>query len=351
MSYSVQPVPSSHFTRAVDIWGMAFGFSKEWRERSFRYANERLSTLLGAYEGDELQALAGVIDFELRLGDRWIPCGGICAVATNPPHRRRNIVKLLLQKCLKGLHDRRVPISALWPFSYPFYQRMGWAVTDMKYSVEANLSDFSKCGDSRNYKECSLHDHGAIMPLHERWVHASNLSIKRSAERWDWLFTRPDLECQLFTHQDGYMVWNLKKREGVLEVKEWAYLTKDAFMDGLTLLSQMDSQYEKAQWVSSEIDHLTSLGIGDPIATIQVIPGMMSRIVHFDAFRESLPVKSPALPIRDPLGVSGSAHGTGYDPGELVQLATGFWRNVPGHLPAELQAVVAGQPSFSAEYF
>ncbi len=352
MSYSVQPVPTSHFSKAVDIWGMAFGFSQEYRERSFRYANERLSTLLGAYEGDELQALAGVIDFELHFGDRWIPCGGIAAVATNPPHRRRSIVKVLLKECLRGLHERRVPISSLWPFSYPFYQRMGWAVTDMKYSIEADLRPFGKCGDSRNYKVHALKDLGAIMPLHERWVHTNNLAMKRSAERWDWLFTRPELDCHLFVHRDGYMVWNLKKREGVLEVKEWAYLTEDAFLDGLTLLSQMDSQFEKAQWVSSEIDFLTRLGIGDPIATVKVIPGMMSRIVHLDAFRESLTVKSPAsLQVCDPLGVTGSSNGAGYDPGALVQLVSGFWKTAPTYLPAELHAVAGGQQAFSGEYF
>jgi len=351
MSYSVRVVPGGDFSKAVDIWGMAFGFSQEWKERSFRYANERLSTLLGAYEGDELQALAGIIDFELHLGDLWIPCGGICAVATRPPHRRRNVVNVLLRECLKGLHARRVPVSSLWPFSYPFYQRMGWATTDMKYSIESDLAPLRRCGDSRGYKQHPVTDIQVLMPLHERWVERSNLSIKRTAERWDWLLTRPELDCNVFVHQDGYMVWNLKKREGVLEVKEWAYLTEEAFLDGLTLLSQMDSQYRKAQWVSSEIDLLNRLGTSDPIATINVIPGMMSRVVHVDAFRELLPMKSPALPIRDSLGVSGPPDESGYDPGELVQLVTGFWRNPPSHLPVELNAVLAGQQAFSGEYF
>jgi len=351
MSYSIQPVPSSHFARAVDIWGMAFGFSQEWRERSLRYANDRLSTLLGAYESDELQALAGVIDFELQLGERWIPCGGICAVATNPPHRRRNVVNLLLTECLKGLHERRVPISSLWPFSYPFYQRMGWATTDMKYLVESDLAPLRKIGDSRRYKQHPITDIHVFMPLHERWVSGHNLGIRRSAERWDWLLTRPELECHVFVHRDGYMIWNLKKREGTLEVKEWCYLTEEAFLDGLTLLSQMDSQYQKVQWVSSEIDSLLRLGVSDPVATISVIPGMMSRVVHVEAFRESLPVKSPELPVSDPLGVSGSANGLGFGPGELVQLVTGYWRNPPGHLPAELNAVVADQQAYSGEYF
>ena len=60
----------------------------------------------------------------------------------------------------------------------------------------------------------------------------------------------PHSRRRLYVHKDGYMVWNLSDSHNKsLQITEWCYLTDEAFSDGLALLSQMDSQYEKVSWI------------------------------------------------------------------------------------------------------
>ncbi|MFX7090522.1 GNAT family N-acetyltransferase, partial [Acinetobacter baumannii] len=68
-----------------------------------------------------------VLDFEMRLNGNFVKCGGIANVATDPSQRRGNLVKALMQHALQKLHDDKVPVSALHAFSFPYYERMGYA--------------------------------------------------------------------------------------------------------------------------------------------------------------------------------------------------------------------------------
>src|SRR5205823_5239996 len=129
------------------------------------FIEKQVSELLGAYSGGRLQGLAGIIDFELHLGDRWVPCGGIAGVAARPEHRRRGMVRELLVECLRRLHQREVPVAGLWPFSYPFYAQFGWAVSDLQQQIDAPLKVLPKTGDSRSYHMISLDDFDKVMPI------------------------------------------------------------------------------------------------------------------------------------------------------------------------------------------
>jgi len=352
MPYTIAPVTESQLERAVDIWRIAFGAAE--RDRFRKFARESLSLFIGAFLDGELHATAGIIDFQIHLGKRWLPCGGIAAVATNPPHRRRQLVKKMLTECLRVLHERRVPLSTLWPFSYPFYRRMGWAVTDLQYSIEVDPSSLPDQGDPGGYKMISLDQFRALMPLHDRWVEQNNLSIRRDEQRWQRMLSDPECSWILYVHNDGYMLWNIKKpTDRLLAISEWACLSQSAFLDGLSLLRHMrDLQFDRVRWRCCDIEPFLALGVPDPKPTILVKPGMMSRVVHIDAFREALPVKTGKLVVRDPLGISGDAQAhNGLDPGGLVQLVTGFWREPPVGMPADLSAVAADFAAYSAEMY
>src|SRR5438552_18438283 len=115
--YSIRPVPALDFAAASDIYATSFiDYFGRAPARNMRFVEVQLSLLVGGYVEDELVGLTGVIDFDLHFGERWVPCAGIAGVATLPNHRRRGLVKLMLAECLRGLHDRRIPLACLWPF-------------------------------------------------------------------------------------------------------------------------------------------------------------------------------------------------------------------------------------------
>lgn len=361
-SYSIKEVPKSDFNQIIDLWSLAFNLEDADPVIGTRAARDRITALcdrgmdyiVGAYDGSYLAAAAAVIEFPTHLGDAWVNCGGLAGVATHPQHRRQKLVNQLLTDCLQHLHKKEVPLSALWPFDYDFYGAMGWAITDVRYKIDTLTAKLNKVkGNSRAYKAVDLGEHHEAKASHKRWIQKFNLSMERSQFRWTQLLFPPGSRRRLFIHKDGYMIWNLSASfDKILQVTEWCYLTDEAFRDGLALLAQMDSQYDHVIWLAPEIDTLYRIAGPSKAHTITQPPGMMSRVVHLDAFMDAIK-STTKLKVRDPLGVTGPKEDSAgaVSPGALIQHVTGFWQQPQEGLPIELYKVANQFPSFTAEQY
>jgi predicted acetyltransferase len=365
-SYEIKEVGESDFQAIANLWALAFNIPGAepingdlgLRKLIEDYCRQGLSYIVGAYYNDTLIAVSGVIDFEMHIANRWLPCGGIAGVATYPEHRRRNLVRLLLTKCLEHLYARKVPLSALWPFSYPFYERLGWAVSDIRHSVELDLSALRNFGDGRAYlrvnPDVDSPDFARAMELHERWSGQLNLSLRRGKYRWHKMFHDPRFRRHLFVHDEGYMIWDLNEsQERTLRLNEWCHLSDDAFIDGLALLGQMDSQFQKATLPCQDYQpFLQRLGTRG-VPSVLVKPGMMSRVVHLESFLAPLDLDLSTFLVKDPLCITGPAEvaGESIGPGELVQHVTGLWKEPPHGWPRFLRNVFAQHPAFSVEQY
>ena len=357
MAYTIKLVTADEIDAVVTLWTLAFSLyvqnpeeSETGYESCLEYFKNDLAFCYGVYDDGRLVATAGVLPYEMHLGGRFVPAGGVAAVATLPEHRRRGLVQMLMAACLKRLHEERTPVASLWPFAYPFYERLGWATTTMQYEVTVDLPALRKLGDSRRYRIVPVADFGLACDVHSRWVSAYNQSLTRPANRWRRMLTHPFVSCRLFVHKDGYMVWNLKETGDTLSVREWAWTTEEAFLDGLELLGQMDSQYARARFVCADVEPLLRLGVFEPVPEIKLKPGMMTRVANLDAFMELCPPGSRRPAVLDPLKVTGEAEG-GVAPGRLMQLAVGLWREDGAGEGAWLYGALSGRPSFCAEKY
>lgn len=349
---SIGIVDAKSLPDVFKIWDLSFG-SPYSIESVETYVNEHLSLLLAAFHNGKAVAVSALIDFEIHFDDRWIRSGGIAGVATHPSYRRQGLTKKLLRACLQHLYDKRVPLSTLWPFSYQFYERLGWNATNLQYKIEQSMEHLPKGGKARNYQEIPSEEHRLLFALHEQWSEGWNLSIRRNEKRWERMLSLSPQSWLLFKHKEGYMLINLKDAEqGTFRVREWCYLSDEAFLDGLALLSQMDSQFNRVGWLSGETDSLLKLGIPQQPPKIEMLPGMMSRVVHPEAFAELLPNKLDGLKIVDPLGIA-NTEGPGEEigPGELVQLATGFFQGPFSEKYAKHFKIAGAKKAFSIEKY
>lgn len=356
--YVIKPLESSDLSRAIDIWSLSFGFSD--RDRWSIFYDSFLDTAIGAYLDDYLVTVIGVVNFQMWLGEQLVPCAGISAVAADPAHRRRGLVRRCLKACLEESHRKRVPLTSLWPFSYPFYRRMGYEVTDLQYNIELDLRALPDVGDATRYRRQHLDHYDPLKPIHEAWIKQSNLSMKRGDLQWRRLLSHPERLVVGFLHDEGYILWNTKDRAArTLEVFEWAYTSRQAFLDGLSLLKRMDDlNFDKVKFKLSNIDWLLELGITDPQPLITLKPGLMTRVLHTGAFVEAVGKKLPPFLISDPLGVSESHEPSRISgdarpltPGQVVQIATDFYSEKPEGVPDELYRAVASRHNYSIEFF
>lgn len=348
----VRTLEKRDLPRAIDVWSTAFGFTDPDRWNSFAF--EVSDFVVGAFIDDCPQALATVIMFDMHFNDRLLKCGGIAGVACTPPMRRRGLVKTVLKECLTRLHREKVEISALWPFSFPFYEKMGYSITDIQYEVTQQIASIPEIGDSSAYKAVNLSEFAHLIPVHERWIEKFNMSLTRNSSRWQRQLARPERQFVLFQHKDGYMIWNTKDpKERTLEVVEWAFLNEKAFHDGLSLIKNCGQlSFDKAKWVMPELEPFFELGISFPPAKIEIKHGMMSRIVNEDAFFENSGLASLTRPINDPLNVSGSSTAeNAIGPGEFLQLATGLIQKTGQENAAPIYRSAGKAQAFSIEQY
>jgi predicted acetyltransferase len=363
--FTVKQIMDHQFMSVVDLWSFAYnipaidpvGGKEKIRDKVRDFCLDGVSYLVGAFEGEKLAACACIIDFDMHLGERWVKCGGIAGVATYAEYRRQRLVRELLKNCLQKLYEDRVPISALWPFSYSFYERLGWSVTDMRHQAVVALSALRTVGgDSSAYRSVSPEELRTVQRLHEEWSEQLNLSLRRNDYRWQMMMDDPRFRYRLFLHKDGYMLWNFgESQDRTLYVSEWCYTSDQAFVDGLALISQMDSQFDKVRMALPEIDKfLRIVGVGSS-PEIKLLPGMMSRVVHLESFLECLPGRHKAeIDVMDPLGVTAADDNRPVreaGPGALMQHVTSFWKTPSPEFPEELYGVAANFPPFSIERY
>jgi predicted acetyltransferase len=328
VEYIVEVVPPSRLHEVADLWRFCFGMTTLKVESELDFAKSAVSKLLAAFSKDgAIAAVVGLIDFDMHVLGQWVRCGGITSVATAPAHRAKKLTPILLKHCLADMHSEGVGLTALFPFSYPYYEKLGWAISEFRYGVELPLSYLkSKVGRRRHsYAEIRPSDYEQLLPIHAQWIEQFNLTMQRSPYRWERQLKIS--ECKIFVRHDGYMIWNLTNSQTAksLVVSEWVYLSEDAFLDGLALLSGMDSQVASVRWTAPEIELITRLGVSEPQPAYNIQPGMMCRTVNVDTLRRLFPEKLHSASINDRLGISGQ-DAEGVSPGAVIQELIGFWR-------------------------
>jgi predicted acetyltransferase len=102
----------------------AFANTGGWIDRLFPL--EEGSQILGAFEdGALISSVASRFMFSRLLGkDR--PTAGIAMVLTVPEARNKGLVKDLMSRVLRSEHEKGREASFLYPFKFPFYERMGY---------------------------------------------------------------------------------------------------------------------------------------------------------------------------------------------------------------------------------
>jgi predicted acetyltransferase len=129
MPFEVRPcADQDEFGRAVGAIGQYFNPppSEELLERFARVLpHERMHA---AFEGGAIVGGAGAFPFELSVPGGSLPCAGVTAVGVTPTHRRRGVLRSMMDAQLRDVHERGEPIAALWASEETIYGRFGYGL-------------------------------------------------------------------------------------------------------------------------------------------------------------------------------------------------------------------------------
>jgi predicted acetyltransferase len=116
------------YGRAIGAIGQYFNPppNEEFLERWVKMLpHERMHA---AFENGEIVCGAGAFPFELSVPGGSLLCAGVTAVGVHPTHRRRGVLRSMMDAQLRDVHERGEPIAALWASEETIYGRFGYGI-------------------------------------------------------------------------------------------------------------------------------------------------------------------------------------------------------------------------------
>jgi predicted acetyltransferase len=127
--FEVRPcADQDEYGRAIGAIGQYFNPPPDeaWLERFVStLPHERMHA---AFDDGQIVGGAGAFPFELSVPGGSLPCAGVTAVGTQPTHRRRGVLRSMMDAQLRDVHERGEPIAALWASEETIYGRFGYGV-------------------------------------------------------------------------------------------------------------------------------------------------------------------------------------------------------------------------------
>jgi predicted acetyltransferase len=147
MALEVRPcADKDEFRRAVDAIAQYFGppLTEERVDRFSRVLD--VGRMHAAFENGVIIGGAGAFTFDFAVPGGSLPCAGVSVVGVFPTHRRRGVLRAMMDAQLLDVHERGEPIAALWASEETIYGRFGYGLASWcgEITVPKEWSAFAK---------------------------------------------------------------------------------------------------------------------------------------------------------------------------------------------------------------
>ena len=190
MAFRVRTVRDhDEFIAALSAIGHYFGWSPTDEDA------ERFSRLLplermhAVFDDGRIVAGAGVFPFRMTVPGGDMACAGVTVVGVLPSHRRRGLLRRMMDAQLRDVRERGEPIAALWASEETIYGRFGYGLASTSFNFDAERSAVAIRSDLP--REASLrlvaHDEAlkAFPRVYDRVAKRTPGMIVRSRDWWE----------------------------------------------------------------------------------------------------------------------------------------------------------------------
>lgn len=256
-----------------------------------------LAYVLGWFHRDKLVSQIVVYPMRVNLFGVLYPMGGITGVATYPEYTKRGLVHTLMKHCLEHMREEEQWVSFLYPYSIPFYRKMGWEIISDKMSFTLKDTQLPRFSDIPDRVERVDFEHEDLKKIHDLFSTQRHGALIRDELAWKeyWRWDVDDMVTAIYYNEQhaptGYIIYYLEKE--IFHVKEMIYLDQDA---------------RKGLWnyISAHFSMVTEVRsanyTGEPIAFLfedseieeTISPNFMARIVDFPKFIARFPFAEDA---------------------------------------------------------
>jgi predicted acetyltransferase len=125
------------FAAALGGIGHYFGWQPT-AEDAERFAKVMpLDRMLAVFDDGRVVAGGGAYPLQLTVPAGPVACAGVTVVGVLPTHRRRGLLRRMMETQLRDVRERAEPLAALWASEETIYGRFGYGLASMALHVEA----------------------------------------------------------------------------------------------------------------------------------------------------------------------------------------------------------------------
>lgn len=244
----------------------------------------------------ELLVVCAHQHFEGGIRGRDRPIAGMSLVACPPEHRRQGYARELMAESLIEHRDQGQYLSILWPFSRPFYRRLGWGNASRRAELSGPVEQF-RLGDGDaggRMRRLGADDWAAIDEVYEAVRQGDDLSCRRP-ERWwrERLLTGWEDEPFVYGWEHGgdlrgYVIYGVADRDDGrrLGLHDYGAVDVEAERALFEFLADHDSQVDSVHLhCDPSIPLLDRVEAAGELEA-EIHPAVMARLVDVaDAFR------------------------------------------------------------------
>ncbi|MCP2731326.1 GNAT family N-acetyltransferase [Limnofasciculus baicalensis] len=197
------------------------------------------------------------------FGGERVPMTGIAAVGIAPEYRGGGVAIAMLEHTVRELYDNGVPISVLYPATQRLYRKAGYEQAGIYSTWEIPTQTIQVREQPLPLKPLVPINLEAFYPIYEQQARLINGHLDRNTFHWQRLIQSKDKETVYayligeIDKPEGYLIFT--QDNGILQIRDWAILTRDAARSFWSFLANHRSQIEQIQWYSSSVDSLSLL--------------------------------------------------------------------------------------------
>ncbi len=229
---------------------------------------------------------------KVNIHDNIMDMGGITGVATYPEYTGKGLIHSLMKRAINYMHDQEFPISFLYPYSIPFYRKMGWEIVSDKLSFTVKDTQLPKARPVKGMVERVSLESEDYKNVYSYFAYQRHGAMIRDSLAWDeyWRWENDDMIAAVYYNKEhkplGYVVYYIANE--IFHIKEMVYLN-------------IEANYGLWNYVSAHFSMITQVQgdnySGEPMAylfedseiTETISPYIMARIIDVKDFLTEYP--------------------------------------------------------------
>ena len=188
MSIQIRYATADEFEAAAELDGASFGIAYDEESLADARTELHLDRVLAGLDGDRIVAISAELPFEFTLpGGALVPATGLTWVSVELTHRRRGLVRGLLERQIRAAADAGVAAVLLYASEGGIYGRFGFgnATVFRLTVVHRRRSRFAEPVDASAVRRLNNEEAAPLLPaIYDRWRRQIPGAVSRDEQRW-----------------------------------------------------------------------------------------------------------------------------------------------------------------------